>query len=57
MQSFIAFFTDRGGHELFLWGAYAMTAVVMALDALATVQRHRRAKLAARTVPLDDHDD
>jgi len=54
MQAFIAFFTERGGHGWFLWGAYAMTAAVMALDALATRHRHRRARDAARTAPLDD---
>jgi heme exporter protein CcmD len=54
MQAFIDFFTQRGGHEWFLWGAYAMTIAVMALDALATWQRHRRARAAARTTPLDD---
>lgn len=57
MQSFITFFTERGGHELFLWGAYAMTAFVMALDAFASWQRHRRAKAAARTAPLDNAQD
>lgn len=57
MQSFITFFTERGGHEPFLWGAYAMTAFVLALDALGTWQRHRRAKAAARTAPLDDMQD
>jgi heme exporter protein D len=54
MQAFTDFFTQRGGHEWFLWGAYAMTAAVMTLDALATWQRHRRARAAARMVPLDD---
>jgi len=54
MQSLIDFFTQRGGHEAFLWGSYAMTAAVMAFDALATRQRHRRARAAARSAPLDD---
>jgi heme exporter protein CcmD len=54
MQAFIDFFTQRGGHEIFLWGSYAMTLAVMTLDALSTWHRHRRARAAARTAPLDD---
>ncbi len=44
LQAFLA----MGGHGRFVWGAYAFTAAVIALDAWAARRRLARAERAAR---------
>jgi heme exporter protein D len=39
---------SMGGHGLYIWGSYAMCALVMAVEAWLVLQRQRRARLAAR---------
>lgn len=41
-------FIDMGGYALYVWGAYTMTAVALAWEALMLVQRRRRALDEAR---------
>ena len=36
-------FADMGGQALYVWGAYGMTAVALAWEALSLAQRRRRA--------------
>jgi len=39
----LADFLDMGGYGLYVWGSYAMVAVVLAWEGWMLVQRHRRA--------------
>lgn len=41
-------FVAMGGHALYVWGAYAMTALTLAWEALLLLQRRRRAIEALR---------
>ena len=36
-------FADMGGYALYVWGSYFVTAAVLGWEALALVQRRRRA--------------
>jgi heme exporter protein D len=39
-------FFAMGGYGLYVWGAYAVTAACMAVEPVAVVLRHRRARRA-----------
>jgi len=39
-------FFAMGGYGLYVWGAYAVTAACMAIEPVAVVLRHRRARHA-----------
>ena len=41
-------FFHMGGYGLYVWGAYGVTAALMAFEAFGVVQRRRRAFAAAR---------
>lgn len=41
-------FVAMGGHALYVWGAYAMTALTLAWEALLLLLRRRRAIEALR---------
>jgi len=41
-------FLAMGGHGRFVWGAYAFTMLVMAIDAIASRRRLARARAALR---------
>ncbi|MDE1949253.1 MAG: heme exporter protein CcmD [Burkholderiales bacterium] len=41
-------FFHMGGYALYVWGAYGLTALVMAAEALGVAKRRRRALAAAR---------
>ncbi|MBQ0957581.1 heme exporter protein CcmD [Ideonella sp. 4Y11] len=41
-------FLAMGGHGRFVWGAYAFTVLVMAVDAITSRRRLARARAAAR---------
>ena len=41
-------FFHMGGYGLYVWGAYGVTAALMAFEAFGVVQRRRRALAAAR---------
>ena len=41
-------FLAMGGHGRFVWGAYAFTALVMAIDAIASRRRLARSRAAAQ---------
>ena len=41
-------FAHMGGYALYVWGAYGMTAAALGWEALALVQRRRRALDAMR---------
>jgi heme exporter protein D len=40
-------FFAMGGHGLYVWGSYAVCALVMAIEPLLALQRQRRARKAA----------
>lgn len=39
----MAEFADMGGYALYVWGAFGMTAAVLAWELLSLAQRRRRA--------------
>ena len=39
-------FFDMGGYALYVWGAYLVTAVLMAIEPLLAARRRRRALVA-----------
>ncbi len=39
-------FFAMGGYGLYVWGAYAVTAACMAVEPIAAVLRHQRARRA-----------
>jgi len=39
-------FFAMGGYGLYVWGAYAVTALCMAVEPLAVARRHRAARRA-----------
>jgi heme exporter protein D len=41
-------FAAMGGYGLYVWGAYGMTALVLAAELLLLRQRRRRARAAVR---------
>ena len=52
-------FIAMGGHGLYVWGSFGVTAVVLGWELLALVQRRRRALAAVRQWRLlqgDEHD-
>lgn len=55
----LAEFADMGGHALYVWGAFGMTAAVLAWELLSLAQRRRHAIDELRDWQLlegDDHD-
>jgi heme exporter protein D len=40
-------FFSMGGHGLYVWGAYGAMAVLLAVEAVLVVLRHRAARAAA----------
>jgi heme exporter protein D len=40
-------FFSMGGNGLYVWGAYGVAVVLMAIEAVVVVLRHRAARLAA----------
>ena len=40
-------FFEMGGYGLYVWGSYATTAALMAIEPWLTARRHRRALAAA----------
>jgi heme exporter protein D len=46
-------FFAMGGYGLYVWGSYAVCAVVMIVEPLRAAQRHRQA-CAHAAVPLDE---
>jgi heme exporter protein D len=36
-------FLDMGGYGLYVWGAYGVTAMLMAIEALLAARRRKRA--------------
>jgi heme exporter protein D len=55
-QSFSDFLT-MGGHGLFVWGSYALTALVLVAELVLLTQRRRRAFDEARRWRLAHGDD
>ncbi len=41
-------FLAMGGYGLYVWGSYAVTAIVIALEIAALIVRHRAAKRAEK---------
>jgi heme exporter protein D len=41
-------FWAMGGHGFFVWGSYAVTAVLMLVEGLLVLQRHRQARRDAQ---------
>lgn len=48
-------FINMGGAGLYVWGSYAMTLLLMAIEPTMAWLRHREAKQAARDA-LDDQE-
>ncbi|MEY2690444.1 MAG: heme exporter protein CcmD [Pseudomonadota bacterium] len=46
-------FFAMGGYGLYVWGSYAVCALVMIVEPLRILQRHRQARAAA-ALPLDE---
>ena len=44
----LAEFAAMGGHALYVWGAYGITAAALALEACQALRRARRARVAAK---------
>ncbi len=42
-------FLHMGGHGLYVWGSYAVTALMLAIELWRARARHRRALADART--------
>jgi heme exporter protein D len=42
-------FFDMGGYGVYVWGAYAVTAALMAIEPWLAARRRRRALVAALT--------
>jgi heme exporter protein D len=40
-------FFSMGGHGLYVWGAYGVMALLMVVEPVLVVQRHRAARAAA----------
>lgn len=49
-----AFFA-MGGYGLYVWGSYAVTALVMGMEVWMAVQRHRQARLNAHTPVAEEN--
>ncbi|GAP36835.1 heme exporter protein CcmD [Piscinibacter sakaiensis] len=52
-------FFAMGGHGLFVWGSYAVTALCLLIEPVLAVRRHARARRAATgadgpPIPGDD---
>ncbi|AKJ29243.1 heme exporter protein CcmD [Caldimonas brevitalea] len=43
----VAVFFEMGGHGLYVWGAYGVTAVLMAIEPWSAWRRRRRAAAQA----------
>ena len=48
-------YLSMGGHGLYIWGSYAMCALVMAVEAMLVLQRQRRARHAAKAAIDEDN--
>ena len=46
-------FWDMGGYGLYVWGSYAVTALLMGVEVWMAVHRHRQARLNAH-ISLDE---
>ena len=49
-----AAFFDMGGHGLYVWGAYGVAVVLMAVEPWLAVRRRRRAARRATEAPDED---
>ena len=48
-------FFAMGGYGLYVWGSYAVAALVMLAEPLLARRRHRLAQQAAANEPDEDH--